>query len=85
MDFIVLFCCQNCIKYTNDETCAKLHRFHILHISRGFTPLEEGTYLKFGRKFMSQHYTKIKKNGLTLMFAVQYHCFQFLVDSVKKL
>ena len=27
---------QNC---ANHETCAKLHRFHILNISRGFTPL----------------------------------------------
>ena len=60
MDFIVLFCCQNCMKFTNYETCAKLHRFHNLHISHGFTPLQEGTYLKFGRKLMLQHYTKIK-------------------------
>ena len=85
MDFIVLFCCQNCMKFTNYETFAKLRRFHILYITCGSAPLYEGTYLKCGRKLMSQHYTKIKKNRLTLMFAIQYHWLQFLVDSVKKL
>ena len=35
---IALFCCYNRIKCSKCETCAKLHRFHILYISRGCTP-----------------------------------------------
>ena len=32
---IVPMCCHNRVKRTEYETCAKLHRFHILYMSRG--------------------------------------------------
>ena len=39
MHAMVLICCNTSGKCTKYETCAKLHRFHMLYNSCGFTPL----------------------------------------------